>query len=182
MRRHLFGAAGAWGQCAPASPVGRGRAAPQPSTSPLGAGMRVPLTIAFVAVALVFQMGAHADPTLAQRFNFAKAVVLVRVVESTFPATVTPDYEWWSRNSLAKLLVIRSWKGSFLAGTTVTAGPWQFCGGQCASYPFQAGQELVIFVFDVTEPINVLPSAVVEGSNVDGVLRGLDALAVKPGT
>jgi hypothetical protein len=25
----LFGAAGAWGQCAPAAPVGRGRPAPQ---------------------------------------------------------------------------------------------------------------------------------------------------------
>jgi len=33
--RGRFGAAGAWGQCAPAAPVRRGRAA---STSPLGGG------------------------------------------------------------------------------------------------------------------------------------------------
>jgi hypothetical protein len=141
--------------------------------------MRVPLVNAVVAATLLFQMDAHADPALAQRFNFAKAVVLVRVVESTFPATVTPDYELRSLDSLAKLLIIRSWKGPFPPGITVTAGPWQFCGGQCASYPFQAGQELVIFVANVGEPINVLPIAVVEGSDVEGVLRELDALAIR---
>jgi hypothetical protein len=77
--------------------------------------MRVPLVNAVVAATLLFQMHAHADPALAQWFNFAKAAVLVRVVESTFPATLTPDYELRSLDSLAKLLIIRSWKGPFPA-------------------------------------------------------------------
>jgi hypothetical protein len=37
----------------------------------------------------------------------------------------------------------------------------------------------VIFVANVGEPINVLPIAVVEGSDVEGVLRELDALAIR---
>jgi hypothetical protein len=150
------------------------------SSSPLGAGMRVPLTTAVVAAALLFQADAQADPTLAERFNSATAVVLVRVVESTYGRAdtlhgVTPT---------AKLLVMRSWKGPFRPGATVDVGTKVLCaGGNCAPYPFQTNQEVVVLVYGpIYGPRQTIfpdPESVIDGDHVEDAKRVLDEAAAK---
>jgi hypothetical protein len=144
--------------------------------------MRVPLTTAVVTAALLFQGEAQADLTLAQRVAYAKAVVLVQVVESSYPPPAAAlDYYIRAINSLAKLRVIRSWKGPYSTGATVTAETQQICGGFCFPYPFQVGQEVVVFTYDAAEPIHAYQGSVIDGSLVAQAIKELDALAVKAG-
>jgi hypothetical protein len=146
----------------------------------LGASMRMSRFIIAVATVLLFQTDAYADNTLEQRFSFASAVLQVRVVESTHhPSSIRGDPK--AIQLTAKLFVLRSWKGAFPAGTTITAttATQQVCTGICPPpYPLQMGQELVIFLVDTMEPVRVYSGFVVDASQ--STVRALDALAAKP--
>jgi hypothetical protein len=145
--------------------------------------MRAPLTIAIIFAALPFQAGAQAL-TQTQRFDSAKAVVLVEVLESSYPSpgVAAKAYLGALMTGTAKLRVVRSWKGPYPAGAIITAGPEQICAGLCPVYPFQFGQEVIVFIGDLAEPIHPHEESVLEGSPVEQAAKELDALAVKAGT
>jgi hypothetical protein len=152
--------------------------------------MRVPLTAAVVAAALLFQTEAQADSSLEQLFQSARAAVLVRVLESTYPSPPSKrDSESFSRlwDATAKLLVLRSWKGPFLAGSTISASGKDPCFGPCVPYQFQVGQEVVVFLYEEGEPVHAFaqfPNSVIDGDHgirVEDAVRMLDA-AAKTGT
>jgi hypothetical protein len=138
--------------------------------------MRLPVIAAVAIAALLFHTDGRADPT--QEFHDARAAVLVRVLESTYPSPAVT----------AKLLVLRSWKGPFPVGTTITAYATEVCAGACIpTYPFQVGQEVLVFLYEEVGPghIFVYPNAVIDGDHgvrVDDAIRMLDAAAAKTGT
>jgi hypothetical protein len=149
-----------------------------PSTSLLGAGMRVPLTAAAVAVALPFLAGAQADlSTVAGRFSAAKVVVLVRLVEPPEVDARTPDL-----GELSKFLVVRSWKGPFPVGSTITAATAAVCGGAlCAPYPTQVGALVVIFSLGDVQPLwPIMTDYPVDEAHIEEATGELDALAAHP--
>ncbi len=103
-----------------------------------------------LAFALFFGATVAATPvndSLAVQFARARTVVLVQVRESTFPKAYSSSQDWFSsRDASAVLLVIRSWKGSHHAGTTIRATQPQMCEGYpCHTYPFQVGEILIVF-------------------------------------
>jgi hypothetical protein len=132
-----------------------------------------------------------ADP-FAEEFTNARAVVLVRVIASTYPSQALStypseaskrDYLLALGRSTAKLKVLRSWKGPYSAGASVAvATQQQLCAGQCAPYPFQVGEKVVVFIADSAEPISVAPSSVINAAHVKDAIPVLDALAAKTGT
>jgi hypothetical protein len=103
------------------------------------------LALAFVSGATV--AATPLNHSLAAQFDRASTVILVQVQESTFPKAYSSfGDELSSHDASAVLLVIRSWKGSHHAGTTIRAIQPQFCGGYpCRNYPFQVGETLLVF-------------------------------------
>jgi len=89
--------------------------------------------------------------TKADQFRAAKVAVLVRLLE---PPEVDPRDPSWG--PLSKFLVMRSWKGPFSAGATITAATTALCfGPSCIVQlnPKQAGQMAVIFSLGDVQPI-----------------------------
>ena len=85
----------------------------------------------------------------AEGFRVAKVVVLARLLAQ--PQLNPRDPSW---GPLSKFLVLRSWKGPFPAGATITAYTAALCfGPQCEPFPNQAGQSVVIFFADDSQPI-----------------------------
>jgi hypothetical protein len=155
---------------------------PGPSTSPLGAGMRVPLSFAALAWALLLQAGAHAEIPLAERFAHAKAVVLVRVIESTFPQSDSL-FEYPSEFYTATLEVRRSWKGLLSPGASIAVRTPKFCGGLCFWYPFRVGEEVVVLVNHSGDLTSLTAlDEVIDRALVKDAISVLDALATKSGT
>jgi hypothetical protein len=153
------------------------------STDQLGADMRVVLTMAIAGVALFFQHGAQADQITAQRLASAKAVVLVKVEASAYPRPDgAPNYYMRSLKSTATLRVTRSWIGPYPVGAIITVETQQLCSGLCSPYPFQLGQEVVVFIGEEAEPIHASVGSVIDGPMVDQAVREMDMLAVKTGT
>jgi hypothetical protein len=110
----------------------------------------------------------------AEEFRTAKVVALVRLLE---PPQVDPHDSSWG--PLSKFLVIRSWKGPFAAGTTMTAATTALCfGPDCRPFPTQAGQ-LVVISSDIDEqPIyHFFLAQGVDEAHVEQATRKLDALA-----
>ena len=150
--------------------------------------MRMPLTAGVFASALLFHGYAQADSTLAQELHNARAAVLVRVLESTYPVpTYSGDRDSMLRmwNATAKLLVLRSWKGQFPVGATITAAAVDMCAGACMPYPFQVGQEVVVFLYEEGEPVHAFayPTSVIDGVHgirVEDAIKTLDAAKAKP--
>jgi len=139
-----------------------------------------------------FEVRAQAGIPFAEEFTNSTAVVLVRVIASTYPSQAASTYpsEASKRDyllalvrSTAKLKVLRSWKGPYSAGASVAvATPQRLCTGQCIPYPFQVGEEVVVFIGDSAEPISVEPSSVINAAHVKDAIPVLDALAAKTGT
>jgi hypothetical protein len=120
--------------------------------------------------------GLDWSSTDTDRFRVAKVVVLVRLLE---PPQVDPSDS--SLGPLSKFLVIRSWKGPFSAGATITAATAAMCyGPNCKLYPTQAGQLVLIFSLGDVQPI--YPIIAVDGRDVDRKTRELDTLATQTGT
>jgi len=109
----------------------------------------------------------------AEEFRTAKVVALVRLLE---PPQVDPRDTSWG--PLSKFLVIRSWKGPFAAGTTMTAATTALCFGPgCRPFPTQVGQFVVISSYLDVQPIYQLSSYTVDEAHVEEATRKLDALA-----
>lgn len=120
--------------------------------------------------------GVDVFATEAERFRAAKVVVLVRLLEP--PRVDTRDS---SLGPLSKFLVLRSWKGPFSAGATITAATAALCyGADCKPNPTQAGQMVLIFSLGDVQPI--YPIISVDGIDVDKKTPELDTLAVQTGT
>ena len=79
--------------------------------------------------------------TEADRFRAAKVVAVVRLLEP--PQMDARDTSW---GPLSKFLVLRSWKGPFLAGATITVATSAMCyGPSCTAFtPKQVGQSVMI--------------------------------------
>jgi hypothetical protein len=122
------------------------------------------------------EAGLDWSSTDADRFRAAKVAVLVRLLE---PPEVDPGDPSWG--PLSKFLVIRSWKGPFRAGATITAATTAMCfGPSCMALlnPKQAGQLAVIFSLGDLQPI--YPSIYGYGgdeAHVEKAAGEIDALA-----
>jgi len=115
--------------------------------------------------------------TEAEQFRAAKVVVLVRLLE---PPQVDPSDS--SLGPLSKFLVIRSWKGPFSAGATITVATAATCyGPSCTAFlvPKQVGQSVMIFSLGDAQPIYPM---LVDGVDVDKKSGELDTLATQTGT
>jgi len=110
----------------------------------------------------------------ADRFRAAKVIALVRLLE---PPQVDPRDS--SLGQLSKFLVIRSWKGPFAAGATMTATTALCFGPNCNPIPTQVGQVVMIFSLGDAQPIYPMS---VDGIDVDKKTRELDTLAAQTGT
>jgi hypothetical protein len=145
--------------------------------------MRVPVMLAAVGSALLFQASAHAETPIAERFAHAKAVVLVRVIESTFSSQAdTWGDDSRSLNYAAKLQVHRSWKGPFSTGTSIAVTWPKLCGGLCFWYPFQVGEEVVIFINHSAGPMSLtVEDEVIDPAHLKDAISVL-ARVTAPGT
>jgi hypothetical protein len=114
----------------------------------------------------------------AEQFRTAKVVALVRLLE---PPQVDPRDSSWG--PLSKFLVIRSWKGPFAAGTTMTAATAAMCyGPSCSPFPTHAGQLVVIYSLGDVQPIYpVSVGYTVDEAHVEKATHELDALAALGG-
>jgi hypothetical protein len=114
------------------------------------------------------------DTTGAERFRAAKVVALVRLLE---PPQIDPRDS--SLGPLSKFLVIRSWRGPFTAGTTITAATAGPClGPECAPLPTHAGQSAVIYSLGDVQPIYPVISVFgVDEANVEKATHELNAFA-----
>ena len=114
--------------------------------------------------------------TKANEFRAAKVAVLVHLLE---PPQVDPQDAGWG--PLSRFLVIRSWKGPFSAGATITAATTAMCfGPSCMVHliPKQAGETAVILSLGDVQPI--YPIIYAHGGDEAQVERAageIDALA-----
>jgi hypothetical protein len=85
--------------------------------------------------------------SLQQRFDRADIVVLAKVTESTYPAypyTIAKN-RVLAFNGTATLVVSKSWKGPYLPGAAIKAGPPAFATGVWQPHPVQVGDEILVF-------------------------------------
>jgi hypothetical protein len=109
----------------------------------------------------------------AEEFRNAKVVALVRLLE---PPQVDPRDTSWG--PLSKFLVIRSWKGPFAAGSTMTAATTALCyGPQCRPFPTQVGKLVVILAYVDVQPIYQISAHTVDDAHVEEAARKLEELA-----
>jgi hypothetical protein len=121
--------------------------------------------------------GVNVFATESELFRAAKVVVLVRLLES--PQVDPRDS---SLGPLSKFLVVRSWKGPFSGGATITVATAAMCyGPNCTDFliPKQVGQLVMIFSLVDAQPIYPLS---VDGIDVDKKTRYLDTLAAQTDT
>lgn len=88
-------------------------------------------------------------------FAVSETVVLVKVLDSTFPTTFTRESFNYSAHATAR--VLKAWKGPFAEGKPVDLVAPQVCVGpinSCDPYLVQKGDELLIFA-GATDPIVV---------------------------
>jgi hypothetical protein len=86
--------------------------------------------------------------SLQQRFEHAEIVVLAKVTESTFPAYpyTTAKDRVLAFNGTATLVVTKSWKGPYVPGAAIKAGPPAgFASGVWDPHPVQVGDEVLVF-------------------------------------
>jgi hypothetical protein len=168
-------------RCMHRVPRARG-AVPRPLKLLVRCRMRVPLAVAAFAWALLLQASAHAEIPLAERFAHAKAVVFVRVIESTFLQSDSL-FEYPSEFYTATLEVRHSWKGPLSPGASIAVRTPKFCGGLCFWYPFRVGEEVVVLVNHSGDPSSLTAlDEVIDRALVKDAISVLDALATKSGT
>jgi hypothetical protein len=113
------------------------------------------------------------DWQIESNFETAHTVILVRVVESTFPAVA--DFSPDSAFARATALVLKSWKGPFSAGRLLHIAPPGDCiGFSCLPYPLQAGDEVLIFSQRTEDPIIAVEGLVFRAAESKSALEVLD--------
>jgi hypothetical protein len=126
------------------------------------------------------EAGLDWSSTDAERFRAAKFVALVRLLE---PPQVDPRDSSWG--PLSKFLVLRSWKGPFSAGATVTAATAAMCyGPRCTDFlfPKKVGQFAVISSLQDLQPIFPISGYGVDEAHIEGATAKVDALAAQTAT
>jgi hypothetical protein len=131
-----------------------------------------------------------ACPDIQARYSAAAFVVLARVTESSFPAaTTTREEKLAVFDATATFTVIRSWKGSFAPGSTISAGPPGV--GVSGVWPephlFHVGDEVLVFangrLSAIARPHDFLTWSdecwVMNETNAMGEMAILDTLRVK---
>jgi hypothetical protein len=153
-----------------------------------GNAIRYRVIASAITVAASFGAGARdgdlcSGVTIEDGFRRAAIVVLVQVRESSFPYAASSPEELEeklenARAAAATLLVIKSWKGPYTTDATVRAVQPQFCGGfPCHSYPFRAGEILLVFAREYEEPISPAPScSVIDEAHARSAMKALFAL------
>jgi hypothetical protein len=117
------------------------------------------------------------DWPIGSRFAAFETIVLVRVVESTFPAAIHSGVDV-SQDASATVLVLKSWKGPFQTGRSLHVVPPGYCfGSSCLPYPLRPGEELLIFDGRTVDPIFALQSFVYRAADSKVSIAALDALA-----
>jgi hypothetical protein len=113
------------------------------------------------------------DWQIKSSFETAQTVILVRVVESTFPAVAdAADDPPFPK---ASALVLRSWKGPFSTGLLLHLAPPYVCVGfSCQPYPVQAGDEVLIFTQGTRDPITVIQGMVFRAAESKSMMEVLD--------
>jgi hypothetical protein len=109
------------------------------------------------------------------KFNFeaAQTVILVRVIESTFPAVADPAHDLSFHH--ASVLVLRSWKGPFSVDLLLhIMSPGVCFGFSCQPYPVQAGDEVLIFTQGTRDPIGALQGSVFRAAESKSMMDILD--------
>lgn len=104
--------------------------------------------ISFICLAAMTSAAAStACPSIHARYSAATFVVLARVTESSFPtAARTREDRIAAYSATATLTVIRSWKGNFTAGSTISAGPPAGASGVWPEpHLFHVGDEVLLF-------------------------------------
>jgi hypothetical protein len=146
--------------------------------------MRVTQIFVAFTLTLLLQVVAHAEPPLSEKCAHARAVVLVRVIDSTFP----PPPESGHSDALgptyytATLEVRRTWKGPLSPGARISVSTMRVCPGTCFWYPFRVGEDVIVFANqgDLTS-LGLLDEAV-DSSKIKEVTAVFDALGNEPGT
>lgn len=93
------------------------------------------------------QKGFGVAISLQRRFDRADIVVLAKVTESTYPAYpyTTDKDRVLAFNGTATLVVSKSWKGPYVPGAAIKAGPPAFATGVWDPHPVQVGDEVLVF-------------------------------------
>jgi hypothetical protein len=136
---------------------------------------------AFAAVAAFGEEECPREQT--DLLKTAKAVVLARVVESTFDRL--RPHEHWTEEELehfvapkAKVLVLLSWKGPFAAGNHLNVGNWPvLMGGCCLITTMPVGKEYV-FLFERlgTDPLGLWEQQAIDSSEATCLMTLLDRM------
>jgi len=120
------------------------------------------------------------DRETRSRFEAWQTVILVHVVESTFPSALEfPDR--YPLGGEATVLVLKSWKGPFVAGLTLHVATPGFCAGSsCLPYPLQAGQDVLIFDQRTEDPLMAMEQFVSTAADSKEAMATLDQLMQGP--
>jgi hypothetical protein len=116
----------------------------------------------------------------------AWTVVLARVVESTFPGPMpqhmTSEEFTRATSATAKVVILKSWRGPFQAGTHVRlANELPLCAGSgcmlVTSLP--VGDEFVFFSVQDIQPLSASVGQVIEMPEANCMIERLDDLVAK---
>jgi hypothetical protein len=118
-----------------------------------------------------------ADWEVRLRFEGWPTVILVHVVESSFPPVIDSFDDDSILDAGATVLVVKSWKGPFPAGRVLHVAPLGGCAGSsCASYPLQAGDDLLIFDQRTEDPIHAVRPFTLRAEDSKAAMATLDHL------
>jgi hypothetical protein len=112
-------------------------------------------------------------------FEILQSIVLVRVIDSTFPAKLTRDTTDAASGAHATARVVKAWKGAFAAGTMVRLVAPMVCAGppdSCLPYLVQKGDELLVFA-GATDPLVAAKSWTRRADDSIATMAVLDVLA-----
>jgi hypothetical protein len=145
--------------------------------------LRAALTYLTAIAALFVGTTSHAVTTpcgpllIDPWFETSPTVVLVRVTESTFSLDMARNFY---NDPTATLRVERFWKGRFFVGDFIrVAMNKKLCIGICQPYPFQIGEEVLVFAHQADDPIDTTPCGVVGGRDLKEVMDALDDLRTR---
>jgi hypothetical protein len=117
-------------------------------------------------------------------FYRSNTVILVRVLESTFPgppsSTDTRDgYFHALGDATAAVVVLRSWKGQLTSGARVQITQRQLMGGCCLRASLPSNQKFLIFAQQRVSPLEVTEDSVLDMRDALCKTSRLDSLSEK---
>jgi hypothetical protein len=114
------------------------------------------------------------------RFDYSSAIILGRVLASTFPgspsAPETPSSIKALMDATATLVVLKSWKGRYHPGDYVRVAQPQLMGGCCIRYSLPVGSQFLIFARQESEPLEITEFSVIVLADASCEIAELDSL------